>query len=220
MEKNILIEFQKDATELLKRNNKAAQVISENEAQVYVIYDLFTRKPSNKKTFVVWAVKTGKLNYDGILIKSGARHFPGEPFSFAVHVNFTEGDIVSHKKPGDFLSAYLQLTKDAEGNLLIKKTVSLPFASEIESLLTELYPETAGLSIVLISSAPNKKTAMLSSYYWAKKHGNVFKAINICSKKNKVFHHSRVFVIAPGRRINSHYVLWKGRRGLKIWFSK
>lgn len=220
METNILIESQEAATRLLLSKNKAARSISENKAQVYVIYDLLSKIQPNNRTLTVWGVKVSDFTYAGVLIKSGIRMKEGQKFVNAVHISFSEIDIVCLKRCNNYLGAYLRLV-ERNGTLHIVRTISIPFEDTAREFLDKLYPETTGIPIVLLStSAPNKKDSK-NAIFWARLDGSAYKGVNIRSKNAKVIPTDRVQkLFVSGEKINGNYVYLQGKRGARIWFSR
>ena len=219
METNILIESQARATELLLKGNKAAQAIPDNKARVYVIYDLLSKTQPNNKTLTVWAVKTSKSTYAGVLIKSGMKMKGCKKFANAVHISFNDIDIVCQKRRNNYLGAYLKLIEE-NGTLRIVKTIRVPFEDAAREILDSVYPETKGKKTILLQSKAQKNFSK-KMIYWARKDGDVYKGLNIRSETQKIITAEDILkIFASGEKIDGNYVYIKGKRGAKIWVSK
>lgn len=219
METNILIESQARATELLLKGNKAAQTIPDNKAQIYVIYDLLSKTQPNNKTLTVWAVKTSKSTYAGILIKSGIKKKGCKKFANAVHISFNDIDIVCQKRRNNYLGAYLRLVEEND-MLRIVKIIRIPFEDAARDVLDSIYPETKGQATILLQSRTRKNFSK-KMIYWARKDGDVYKGINIRSETQKIITAENVLkIFASGEKIDGNYVYIKGKRGAKIWVSR
>lgn len=219
METNILIESQARATELLLKGNKAAQAISDNKAQIYVIYDLLSKTQPNNKMLTVWAVKTSKSTYAGVLIKSGMKEKGCKKFANAVRINFNDIDIVCQKHRNNYLGAYLRLAEE-NSMLRIVKIIRIPFENAARDVLDSVYPETKGKVTILLQSRTRKNFSK-KMIYWARKDGDVYKGINIRSENQKIITAEDILkIFASGEKIDGRYVYIKGKRGAKIWVSR
>lgn len=220
MDNNILIQSQKNALKLLLMGNCVSQTIPNNEPKIYEIEDVLYPFKKSNHTLIVWAIKTSKCTYAGILIKSGMRKHGLARFVNAVRVSFNELDIIEEKSPGDFIHSYLRLNKSNNGTLVLTPTVVISFVEQARLFLSRLYPylPTEGKEVSLISYGAAQREAM-SHLYWGIKTNSVFRAVNVETAKPRIISCSKARVLSQGERINENYIVIARKKGLKIYFQ-
>lgn len=220
MDKNLFIKSQKNALHLLMAGNCVSQFIPDNLPQIYVIEDVLFPFKKRNKTLIVWAIKTSKINYAGILLNSGMREKGCSHFDNAVRVSFCEQEIITQKYPGDFINAFLRLEQTSKGTLVLVPTLNITYSEQAKYILSRLYPylDVQNSEVFLISYSQVCDFKDLTSFYWGIKEENVFKSVNAKTVKPRILQSKDVTILKHYDRLDENYIVIKRRKGLKIYF--
>lgn len=219
MKSKILIQTEGLATRILMDKNAAAKAIPKNVAKLYVVEDVFDPRSLIRKSTVVWAVKTGKTHYMGILLRSGIKENDKAPISNAVRVEFDDFNIVKELSENDFAENYLQIKcSKKRRQLYLYKTIEVPQEQEAKEILYKKFPETQGLPLIMLRT--RKFYGPRQNAFWAVWSGYKYKAINPYSGEAIVFTPEGVRnEMVVGERLDGDYRLVKGYYGLRIYLS-
>lgn len=209
--RNLLIESQNLAAEILFKNYPAAQMISDNAPQVYLVRNVFVPANPNAHSLIVWAVKVAPSHYGALLIRSGQRSTDAK-IDTAVFLSFSEEEIIRKFKEGDFIDSYSRLDSISANRLKITVLVQMKDAKDAFKVLKNAFsclPFTINdIRLVMRIFQKGKK------YYWAVVRNGLAYGININGKEAITFPARQVLkTFSSGERLNHDYRL-KDKNGI------
>lgn len=223
MKKNKLIVSQKQAAKILLRGNVAAKAIPDNEPQLYVIEDLLYAYGKSLKTFTVWAVKTGKSSYTGVLIDSGIID-DNERLVGAVRVVFADMNIVRQVESGEFVTPYIQALHDHFGKMTLAKRINVSDSVTAQKILCNHLPILRGKPAVMIRTNRAIFKKCKCNSFWGIKTSGGYWVVNPYSGTMRLIALQNVLnEMAPGERMDKHYrLIQKGGKNprLLLWRIK
>ena len=223
MKKNKLIVSQKQAAKILLRGNAAAKAIPDNEPQLYVIEDLLYAYGKSLKTFTVWAVKTGKSSYTGVLIDSGIINDNGKLVD-AVRVVFADMNIVRQVESGEFVTPYIQALHNHFGKMTLAKRIDVSDSVTAQKILCNHLPVLKGKPVVMIRTDKRILKRYKCNSFWGIKTSGGYWAVNPYSRTMRLIALQNILnEMAPGERMDKYYrLIQKGGKNprLLLWRIK
>lgn len=203
--KNLLVETQLLAAEILYKNYPIALKIADNLPQVYLVKNVFFSFKKQIVDFVVWAVKLSKSRYGSFLIHSGFR-LDSPRINSAVFLSFSEKDILKRFQNGDFITPYMRLEHTHQGRPRITVLVQIRNTFDARKVLQKTFShlEAPFRDIRLIMCVLKKE----KRYYWAVIKNGIAYGVNINGKEALTFPLWQIRKIySLGERINADYRL-------------
>lgn len=203
--KNLLIETQCLAAEILYQNYPAAKMITDNAPQVYLVKNVFVSNGKSRYGLSVWAVKISDSRYGGVLIRSG-RRIDGVRISSGVFVSFSEEQIIKKFEDSDFIDPFTRLEHTIMGLPRITVLVRTRNAAEARDALNKAFNDLdADIYDVCLVMRFFKKG---KRYYWAVIKNDLAYGVNINGKEALTFPAKQVLkTYSVGERINQDYRL-------------
>ena len=203
--KNLLIETQCLAAEILYQNYPAAKMITDNAPQVYLVKNVFVSNGKSRYGLSVWAVKISDSRYGGVLIRSG-RRIDGVRISSGVFVSFSEEQIIKKFEDSDFIDPFTRLEHTIMGLPRITVLVRTRNAAEARDALNKAFNDLdADIHDVCLVMRFFKKG---KRYYWAVIKNDLAYGVNINGKEALTFPAKQVLkTYSVGERINQDYRL-------------
>lgn len=212
--KNLLIETQCLAAEILYQNYPAAKMITDNAPQVYLVKNVFVSNGKSRYGLSVWAVKISASRYGGVLIRSG-RRIDGLRISSGVFVSFSEEQIIRKFEDSDFIDPFTRLEHTIMGLPRITILVRTRNAAEARDALNKAFNDLdADIHDVCLVMRFFKKG---KRYYWAVIKNDLAYGVNINGKEALTFPAKQVLkTYSVGERINQDYRLISKRGILSL----
>lgn len=212
--KNLLIETQCLAAEILYQNYPAAKMITDNAPQVYLVQNVFVSNGKSRYGLSVWAVKISDSRYGGVLIRSG-RRIDGLRISSGVFVSFSEEQIIKKFEDSDFIDPFTRLEHTIMGLPRITVLVRTRNAAEARDTLNKAFNDLdADIHDVCLVMRFFKKG---KRYYWAVIKNDLAYGVNINGKEALTFPAKQVLkTYSVGERINQDYRLISKRGILSL----
>lgn len=212
--KNLLIETQCLAAEILYQNYPAAKMITDNAPQVYLVKNVFVSNGKSRYGLSVWAVKISASRYGGVLIRSG-RRIDGLRISSGVFVSFSEEQIIKKFEDSDFIDPFTRLEHTIMGLPRITVLVRTRNAAEARDALNKAFNDLdADIHDVCLVMRFFKKG---KRYYWAVIKNDLAYGVNINGKEALTFPAKQVLkTYSVGERINQDYRLISKRGILSL----
>ena len=212
--KNLLIETQCLAAEILYQNYPAAKMITDNAPQVYLVQNVFVSNGKSRYGLSVWAVKISDSRYGGVLIRSG-RRIDGLRISSGVFVSFSEEQIIKKFEDSDFIDPFTRLEHTIMGLPRITVLVRTRNAAEARDALNKAFNDLdADIHDVCLVMRFFKKG---KRYYWAVIKNDLAYGVNINGKEALTFPAKQVLkTYSVGERINQDYRLISKRGILSL----